>query len=93
VRSRFRGVRQTDHQRPQSSSASNLTAGFLNLSQSGEPEHALTVVLDVLIQPDAVPALASIIARGALRLSSGSRRRSSPFRSIFRVAYFGQTPP
>ena len=38
VRSRFRGVRQTDHQRPQSSSASNLTAGFLNLSQSGERE-------------------------------------------------------
>ena len=33
VRSRFRGVLQTDNQRPQSSSAPNLTAGFLNLSQ------------------------------------------------------------
>jgi hypothetical protein len=40
VRSRFRGVRQTDHQRPQSSSTPNLAAGFLNLTQSGEREAA-----------------------------------------------------
>src|SRR6516165_6497457 len=49
---------------------------------AGVGEHGRAVALDMLIEPNAGPALATIDASVALRTSSGSRRRSTPFNSI-----------
>jgi hypothetical protein len=49
--------------------------------------HLAVIVLQVLIQPQPESALARTEASVALRTSSGSRRRSSPFSSIRSKAY------
>ena len=50
-------------------------------------ENGRAIALDMLIEPDAGLALATIDASVALRTSSGSRRKSSPFNSIKSKAY------
>ena len=54
---------------------------------AGMVEDGRAIALDMLVEPDAGPALASTLASVALRTSSGSRRRSSPFSSIRSKAY------
>ena len=55
---------------------------------AGVAEHGLTVVeFQMLVEPDAGAALARTDASVALRTTSGSRRRSSPFSSIRSKAY------
>jgi hypothetical protein len=71
-----------------------LLGGVLPLRNNAfEPELAgvakrgLAVALHVLVDRMPDPALASISSSVALRPSSGSRRRSSPFSSIRSKAY------
>jgi hypothetical protein len=54
---------------------------------AGMGEDGRAVALDMLVEPDAGAGLATIDANVALRTSSGSRRRSSPFSSIRSKAY------
>ena len=49
---------------------------------AGMGEDGWAVALDMLVEPDAGSDLGHIDANVALRTSSGSRRRSSPFKSM-----------